>query len=77
MSVSSRSPVILPLSPCVPFLPHLQRPKSTAVNDFGPKGALELEAIPELGGQGQSGRGRLGFLATAMAGREPVSLGEP
>ena len=35
----------------VPFLPHFQWTKSTAVNDLGPKGALAVEASPELGGQ--------------------------
>ena len=48
---SSRSHFILPLSPPVPFLPHFQWTKSTTVNDLGPKGALAVEASPELGGQ--------------------------
>ena len=47
----SRSHFISPLPPPVPFLPHLQWTKSTAVNDLGPRGALAVEAIPELGGQ--------------------------
>lgn len=72
----SRSHFISPLPPPVPFLPHLQWTKSTAVNDLAP-------GVPWLWRPSQSwaarepepGRKRKAWLAKVKAGRDPVLPG--